>query len=26
MNPTTLGAIWIVGGSSLIAFSDNFVT
>jgi drug/metabolite transporter (DMT)-like permease len=26
MNPTTLGAIWIVGGTSLIAFSDNFVT
>jgi len=26
MNPTTLGALWIVGGTSLIAFSDNFVT
>jgi len=26
MNPTTLGALWIVGGTSLIALSDNFVT
>jgi drug/metabolite transporter (DMT)-like permease len=26
MNPTTLGALWIVGGTSLIAISDNFVT
>ncbi|HSF95238.1 MAG TPA: DMT family transporter [Thermohalobaculum sp.] len=26
MNPTTIGAIWIVGGTSLIALSDNFVT
>lgn len=26
MTPTTLGAIWIVGGTSLIALSDNFVT
>jgi len=26
MNPTTLGAIWIVGGTALIAVSDNFVS
>lgn len=26
MNPTTLGAIWIAGGTSLIALSDNFIT
>jgi drug/metabolite transporter (DMT)-like permease len=26
MNPTTAGAAWIVFGTSLIAFSDNFVT
>ena len=25
MNPTTIGAIWIVFGTSLIALSDNFV-
>ena len=26
MNPTATGALWIVGGMSLIAVSDNFVT
>jgi len=26
MNPTTIGALWIVFGTSLIALSDNFVT
>jgi drug/metabolite transporter (DMT)-like permease len=26
MNPTTRGALWIAGGTSLIALSDNFVT
>lgn len=26
MNPTATGALWIVGGMSLIALSDNFVT
>ena len=26
MNPTTIGAAWIIFGTSLIAFSDNFVT
>ncbi|MDH3666706.1 MAG: DMT family transporter [Paracoccaceae bacterium] len=26
MTPTTKGALWIVGGTSLIALSDNFVT
>ena len=25
MNPTTIGALWIIGGTSLIALSDNFV-
>lgn len=25
MNPTTIGALWIVFGTSLVAFSDNFV-
>ncbi len=25
MNPTTIGAVWIIGGTSLIALSDNFV-
>ncbi|HUS55833.1 MAG TPA: DMT family transporter [Thermohalobaculum sp.] len=26
MNPTAVGALWIIGGTSLIALSDNFVT
>ena len=26
MNPTAAGALWIIGGTSLIALSDNFVT
>jgi drug/metabolite transporter (DMT)-like permease len=26
MNPTTLGALWIVFGTSLIALGDNFIT
>jgi len=26
MNPTTLGALWIAGGTSLIALGDNFIT
>ncbi|MFQ5567131.1 MAG: DMT family transporter [Paracoccaceae bacterium] len=26
MNSTTIGAIWIIAGTSLIALSDNFVT
>ena len=25
MNPTTIGALWIVFGTSLVALSDNFV-
>ena len=25
MNPTTLGALWIVGGMALVAISDNFI-
>lgn len=26
MNSTTIGALWIVGGTAMIAMSDNFVT
>jgi len=26
MNPTTIGALWIVSGTAMIALSDNFVT
>jgi len=25
MNPTAIGALWIVAGTSMIALSDNFV-